>query len=276
MYAAIPGGERGTEDAVVKLGSHMPKIHLPVRYYRALPIDQPGLEYDCFEVSVKRVALIGMHCWNIGCPEGPPIDTQYCVGMGWPQAAKEAYRMMVEVIRPAMDAAREVGMLVCHVESDWMDKQYPQIPTRRDHHIAPARSEHHQAILDRAHGPDYMTESPLARMKRAEVVSTQGDEPFVFYTDVLHEHLKEHQINTLIYTGFATDMCVLGADGGAREMLARGYRCILMRDATIGVETPESFPERLSTRYATHLFEWNIGYSTTFGEFLKATKSLTE
>ncbi|MDP6701828.1 MAG: hypothetical protein QGH25_19405, partial [Candidatus Latescibacteria bacterium] len=67
--------------------------------------------------------------------------------------------------------------------------------------------------------------------------------------------------------GFATDMCVLGAEGGARPMLARGYRCILMRDATVGVETPESFPQRLATRYATHLFEWSLGYSTTSADF---------
>jgi len=48
-----------------------------------------------------------------------------------------------------------------------------------------------------------------------------------------------------------------------------------MRDATVGVETPESFPDRLATRYATHLFEWKVGYSTTFHEFINAIDSLT-
>ena len=70
--------------------------------------------------------------------------------------------------------------------------------------------------------------------------------------------------------GFAADMCLLGAPGGARDMLARGYRCILLRDATVGVETPQSFPERLSTRYAVHLFEWKVGFGMETEELVEA------
>jgi len=125
-------------------------------------------------------------------------------------------------------------------------------------------------MLARAHGRDYLGRSPLARMRRAEIVSPREDEPLFFYTDQLDAYLKEREIETLIYTGFATDMCVLGADGGARPMLGLGYRCILMRDATVGVETPDSFEERLATRYGTHLFEWQVGFSTTYRNFIQA------
>ena len=41
----------------------------------------------------------------------------YSVGMGWPQAAEEAWHTMREVIRPAMDMARRIGVPVCHVET---------------------------------------------------------------------------------------------------------------------------------------------------------------
>jgi len=67
-------------------------------------------------------------------------------------------------------------------------------------------------------------------------------------------------------------MCVLDAEGGARPMLARGYRCVLMRDATLGVETPESFPGRTATGYGVHRFEWQGGDSTTFSDFALAVK----
>ena len=43
-----------------------------------------------------------------------------------------------------------------------------------------------------------------------------------------------------------------------------------MRDATVGVETPASFEERLATRYGTHLFEWQVGFSTTYRDFCEA------
>jgi nicotinamidase-related amidase len=244
-------------------------LELAARYYRALPIDDPGYEQVTLSLPVARTALIGMHCWNIGCSDGPPVDVDYCVGMGWPQSTEEAWRIMVEVIRPAMDAARRIGLRVCHVETDWMDGQYPQIESRR----APEPSRlhpHQQEMLDRAHGADYMTRSPLAQMRRAELVSPQGDEPLVFYSDVLDEYLKAHGVDTLIYTGFAADMCLLGAEGGARAMLSRGYRCVVVRDGTIGVETPESFPHRLATNYALHIFEWSLGFGCSFEQFQRA------
>lgn len=245
-------------------------LKLHARYYRALPVDQPGYEPVTFDLPVDRTALVGMHCWNIGCPDGPPVDAHYCVGMGWPQATAEAYRIMAEVIRPAMDAARSIGLPVCHVETDWMDAQYPHLPSRRDRTNSWKPAGRQKEMLDRAHGPEYLAHSPLAQMKRAAVVSPVGSEPLVFYTDTFDDYLKARGIETLIYTGFATDMCILNSEGGGRAMLSRGYRCILMRDGTVGVETPESFSERLATRYGTHIFEWSLGYSTTLAEFLDA------
>ena len=143
------------------------------------------------------------------------MDVDYCVGMGWPQSTEEAGRIMAEVIRPAMDEARSIGMAVCHVESEWMDHQYPP------HRVAGARTG--RGLYTRTSrrcsngltGVDYMRRSPLAKMRRAEVVSPQGDEPLVFYTDVLDEYLRGRGVETLIYMGFAADMCLLGAEGGS-------------------------------------------------------------
>lgn len=249
-------------------------IRLKTRYYRALPVDDPGYEEEIFELEVGKIALVGMHCWNIGCADGPPVDVDFCVGMGWPQATAEAARIMREVIRPAMDAARGICMEVCHVETDWMDAQYPEVPSRRRRDREEFPSGRPGEMLARAHGRDYLGRSPLARMKRAEVVSPEGDEPLVFYSDQLDEYLRERSVETLIYAGFATDMCVLGSEGGARAMLARGYRCVLLQDATVGVETPESFSERLATRYGIHLFEWQVGYSTTVADFTAAIHTI--
>lgn len=248
-------------------------VHLKARYYRALPIDDPGYEEVTFELPVKQTALIGMHCWNIGCPDGPPMDVSFCVDLGWPQSTEEGYRIMKEVMRPAMDAARGIGMPVVHVEADWMDEQYPEIPSRRDRTKVWKPQGRQKEMLDRAHGADYMTKSPLTKMRRCEVVSPVGDEPMVFYTDTLDEYLKAHGIETLIYTGFAADMCVLGAEAGGQAMLARGYRCILMRDGTVGVERPDTFEERLATRYGIHIFEWKVGFSTTFEDYMTAVTS---
>ena len=249
-------------------------LQLSARYYRALPTDRPGYEEVILSLPLKKTALIGMHCWNIGCPDGPPVNTNYCVGMGWPQATKEAARIMTEVIRPAMDLARSIGLPVCHVETDWMDRQYPDVASRRSDAATSAVHPRQREMLERAHGVDYMERSPLAQMRRAEVVSPIGDEPLMFYSDVLDAYLRERGIETLIYMGFAADMCLLGAEGGARPMLARGYRCIVMRDATVGVESPDTFPQRLATNYGLHIFEWTLGYGCTFAQFQQAINQM--
>ena len=109
-------------------------LQLAARYYRALPIDRPRYEQVTLSLPVDKTALVGMHCWNIGCPDGPPVDLNYCVGMGWPQSTQEAGRIMAEVIRPAMDAARAIGM--------------PSLP-RRDGLDGPPVSPHRIAALGR-------------------------------------------------------------------------------------------------------------------------------
>ena len=36
-------------------------IQLDARYYRALPIDNPGYDSVTFELPIRRTALIGLH-----------------------------------------------------------------------------------------------------------------------------------------------------------------------------------------------------------------------
>ena len=261
--------ERGENHSVEKT------LRLPARYYRSVPTDRAGYEKVTLSLAVDKTALVGLHCWNIGCPDGPATDANYCVGMGWPQATQEAARIMAEVIRPAMDLARSVGMAVYHVETDWMDRKYPHIESRRSNAAAtvhPVRQE----LFERAHGADYMERSPLAEMQRAEIVSPVGDEPLVFYSDTLDEYLRERGIETLIYMGFAADMCLLGAEGAARPMLARGYRCVVIRDGTVGVESPDTFPQRLATNYGLHIFEWTLGHGCTFAQFKQAIEQIQD
>ena len=180
---------------------------------------------------------------------------------------------MAEVIRPAMDAARKIGMPVCHVESDWMARQYPHIPARRHTTAKRARPRTGHARPRTWPGLPH-TIAPRTHETGKNRLAHSRRTPWFFTPMPWDAYLKSRGITTLIYTGFATDMCILVPEGGARAMLACGYRCVLMRDATIGVETPESFPEKLATRYGTHIFEWQMGYSTAFRDFIHAISNI--
>lgn len=254
-------------------------ISLPTRYYRSIPIDNAGYETEVVELEPERTALVAMHCWNIGCADGPEIDSNYCVGMGFPEAFKEADRIMREQIRPAIDAARRSGILVCHVENDTIAARHPEA---QNHAAPPPRPSTHSKgrepvvagwrakMAARAHGEKYAEQSPLARMDRAEVVKPLPDEPYVYQTEQFDTILRGRGIQNLLYTGFATDMCILYAAAGVQAMAGYGYRLYLMRDGTYGVEYPDTFEERLATRWGIRIFEFKFGNSFMFEDFVSA------
>ncbi|MBI3920729.1 MAG: isochorismatase family protein [Armatimonadetes bacterium] len=253
------------------------------RYYRTIPNDQTGYDEETVELDPARTALIGMHCWNIGCEEGPAVDPNFCVGMGYPEATAEAGRIMQECIRPAMDAARTVGILVCHVEAESIARLHPESLEDVDPVVetAPCSSSvavtgWREEMVARFHGADYATKSPYARMDRARAVDPLPGEPYIFQTGQFDRALRRHGIENLIYTGFATDMCILRAPGGIEPMAGYGYRLFLMRDATIGVECPDTFEERIATRWALRYFETHFGDTLLLGDFLKACGESTK
>jgi len=124
-------------------------------------------------------------------------------------------------------------------------------------------------MTHRFHGKDYVTKSPLARMDRAAVVAPLPGEPLVYLTSQLDRELRRRGIENLVYCGFCTDMCVLRAQGGI-EHTAGDYRLFLMRDATLGCEMPETFDERIATRWAIGYFETHFGDTLLTDDFIQA------
>jgi len=246
-------------------------LGLKGRYYRTIPITRPGYIYENLELRESKTALVAMHCWNIGCEDGPQIDPNYWVGMGFPIAHREASRIMRNRIRPMMDAARDSSMLVCHVESEGI-RQNRATPKRQGQPPSDAAKppSWREAIAWRSHGKHYATQSPLARMDRAKIVAPLPGEPLVFTTDELQACLTSKRVDNLIYCGFATDMCILRAPGGIEEMASRGYRIYLARDATLGVECPDTFRKRVATRWAIRYFETHFGDTVATDDFIKA------
>lgn len=253
-------------------------LSLPARYYRTVPMSAAGYVVEPIELEPARTALVAMHCWNIGCPDGPAVDDAFWVGMGFPETAAEAGRIMREVIRPCMDAARAAGILVCHVEAEQMALN------RGEHRAEPAEPPAaapdeavpgwRQQLAWRCHGQGYPTRSPLASMDRAAVVAPWPDEPLVYTSEELCAALARADVEVLVYCGFATDMCVLRAPGGVEPMSAYGYRMALIRDATLGIEFPDTLVERLATRWAVRYFETHHGETIDAASWVHACRAV--
>lgn len=254
-------------------------FRLTGRYYRTVPMSQAGYVEEPLELDADKTAFVVLHCWNIGCLDGPALDDNFWVGMGFPETTVEAYRIMREVIRPCMEAARQAGILVCHVEP--ADIVAKHVPTKSEakaspSSVPPAVAGYREGILARSHGEGYAVDSPFTRKDRARVVASLPGEPFVAETKDFDAILRERGIENLIYAGFATDMCVLFSPAATMAMAGLGYRVYLMRDATLGVEFPDTFEERLATRWAIRFFETHLGDTVTSRDFLEACQRLTE
>ncbi len=261
------------------------EIVLTTRYFRTRPIDRQGYEAETFRLDPRKTAIVAMHLWDIGEEGGPAVDNNYFVGMGIEATTREADRIVREVIKPTLEAARRAGLLVCHVTHEWIGRRDPRARKlagaetgetsitvspggeKRGHQAVPGWRKR---IEERAYGPDFLNKSPLARMNESRAIDIRPGEPYVYQTDLLRAILKERGIENIIYTGFATDMCVLRADGGIEPMAAESYRVFLMRDATIGVEFLDTFKERRSTEYAVRYFEVHFGNSLLSADFIRA------
>jgi nicotinamidase-related amidase len=241
------------------------------RYYRTIPITCPGYDYEDIALDESRTALLAMHCWNIGCEDGPKIDDEFWVGMGFPVVYEEADRIMRERILPAMDAARGAGVLVCHVESETIRSNRSRSTDPPPLHRAPPEpTGWRERIAWRSHGVDYGNRSPLSKMDRAGIVSPMEGEPFLYTTEELDQVLTEKGVENLLYSGFATDMCILRAPGGIESMAPRGYKIFLLRDATVGVESPDTYDQRIATRWAIRYFETHLGDTLATDDFISA------
>jgi len=256
-------------------------LHLTYRYYRTIPMDRMGYAAESITLDPARTALVTIHCWDIGCEGGPAIDPDFFVGMGSYESFREAERIMRECIRPAMDAARRASVLVCHVEHADIARQYPQSHEEEDppgpppsYCAPPVAADWNEQMTARAHGRDYPTRSPYARMGRAKIIDVRPDEPVAWQTGQFDRILRKRGIENLIYTGFATDMCILRAPGGLEPMAGFGYRRFLIRDATVGVEFPDTIEERLATRWAIRYFETHGGNTILTGGFIRACRAL--
>jgi nicotinamidase-related amidase len=64
--------------------------------------------------------------------------------------------------------------------------------------------------------------------------------------DILFSYLRGRGIQTLIYTGVASNGCILNRSFGIKNMLRRGMQTFLVRDLTDAIYNPERPP------YVTH------------------------
>ena len=256
-------------------------LKLMGRYYQTVPCDNPSLLEEPLELDADKTTVAVIHPWNVAFPGGPAFDPNYAVGFAFPFAFAESYRICREVIKPAVDASRKAGILVSHGTTTSIAMKRPEARIDSDPSeppLTPKPAEpgavpgHRNHILQSRFGDS--SKSAYTYMDRADFLMPENDEPFFYQTKQFDRKLRRMGIENLIYTGFATDRCVLRAGGGAIHMADLGYRIFVIRQATLGEEYHDTFEQRVNTKYGIRDIEANLGHSVGFDDYMENCRRL--
>lgn len=260
-------------------------ITLPVCYYQPTPTSNPrGIVQEIWTLDAERTAFISLHSWNVGTPDGTPVPEQFWVDMGSPGNHEWAGQVTRDAIYPCLMHARALGMPVVHVQSPLVARHYPHLmppmpeaaPSAPDVPERIARTSALPPVTDDAgaraqkvHGAGYMQWEGWDALDVPAPVKPIDGETMVVDTDQFDLWLRRRGIDTLLYTGFCTNLCILDAPAAMKPMAGRGYRCVIFREATAAVEFPETFEAKTNAWVALRYIECWVGYTASTLDFLR-------
>lgn len=286
----------------------MADCRLPVRYIRLYPGEGEEFVEHSFRhreaplsVDAREAAFVMLDVWNYGWGKTPLVPEdgffgEYNAGKSFLKRARD---VTLRKIKPALEAARSAGIHVVHAPTDFIARRYPQCRATLsedageagmflvDVHSGPPEASDwpppdfvkawNEERLDRTRNAEWL--EAYGRVKEVmdipEPVQPEDHDLVIAGGDQLHRLMKERGVKVLFYCGFATNWCVMDKPGAIRDMSARGYGCVLLRDATAGIEYDETVDGLLATRAAVDQVELRFGYSALTEHFIDACRAVS-
>ena len=238
---------------------------------------------ETLKLKVEETALVMIDVWDVS-----EVREKY----GWVPGLTDSFlqrddKIVVEKIKPALDISRKVGLCIIHAPSSYIAIRYPQherLAKRLDLPRTPDRTtdwpptEFIMNLRTRDYERQYGEGTiELDRFRQStstipEIVGPTDEEDVISSGEQMDCIFKEGGIVNLIYVGFATNMCLMLKPGGIHDMYYRGYKIVLLRDCTMGIENARSLPGLTQTETYIQAVEMTWGFTTTSEEFIKACK----
>ena len=245
-------------------------LDLKGRYFQDSP--REGLPYreehfirreTKMSLPIKQTALVLVDTW----------DNHFI--LSWLERAEQIMR---EAVVPVLEASRAAALTIIHAPSPRVTPSYPEhmarhrpVDSGQPPTWPPAQFRARQGADEAFRGPRAQPPGvPDVEIGMSPLIDVRDNEELLETGDQLHELCEKRGIVHLIYAGFATNWCILGRNYGMRAMAARGYNLILLRDATMGVEYPDTVNELMATELAIREAETQLGFSAANTEFLSA------
>ena len=255
------------------------------RHWETPSLDGAGWVETPYDLNPAETGFVALHLWNVGDVNGPPVPDGFFVDMGTRAAQEESVRIAERYIRPAIAASRAAGIPIFHVEPAKIAMKYDSVhyllepedvnPPRTGRQRPPeANPGWNRERAERSHGRGYNDWDGWKQMRIIASCDAEPGDQVILTGRQFDAILRERGIKNLVYTGFATNMCILDSAAATKEMLSYGYRIFLVREATLAVEYPETAATRMMTESALKFFELKVGDTIAFDEYIEACRAV--
>lgn len=256
----------------------MRPIQINGRYFRKYPIGTPLGHADReLSLTADDTAFVLVDVYGLGFDAHPE-----------PEAAPEPAvvpidrdhkrRVIVERVRPALDAARAAGFPVVYVTNS-----APRIALARsayaEHKRDTLRVDKDSFYAEQDVDPREYHHGPAKTLSYSDVIAPRPGDYFIrkhvhsgFFDTRLDTLLRNLGCRNLVFVGFALDAC-LGTT--MIDALWRNYRVLLLRDCTLASEIPTiDEPGAWTARWVLYV-ECAVGYTTTSADWIRACEDAT-
>ena len=270
----------------------MPELSFPIRYYRAYPfgvgLDQPARAFQGHAekqvaIPLDQVALVLIHIWNEGLPEGPNLALEHPECAGYLEFTTRSREIIENRIAPLLGDARRVGMNIVHLVSGPYARKYPQYRATEalvgpdpDPEPGCIDTQWLEERPDEQYGPGFNAHFPpttdITQPKHRDIPRCVQPRPGEYMASTGHQLnrlLRGLGVWTIAYAGFKTNVCVIHSSGCIWDMRTRGYRCVLVRDCTTSAEQSDTVDELRNYHAAVRTIEHFMGY-TAISDDLRA------
>jgi nicotinamidase-related amidase len=168
----------------------------------------------------------------------------------WCSGANVRVAALVKKLEPVLETARRSGMIIVHAPSETMSF-YANAPQRKRVLSLPAFTPPKEMSLtapplpidDSGGGCDtlgekehrtWTCEHPGLKIATEDYISDSGHE--------IYNLLRSRGIETVFYTGVHANMCILNRTFAIKQMTKWGMHCVLLRDLTDAMYSPQDAP----------------------------------
>ena len=262
----------------------MSELSFPIRYYRAYPfdvsLDQPAKGFQGYTekqmtIPLGQVALVLIHIWNEGFPEGPNLALEHPECAGYLEFTTRSREIIEDRIAPLLEDARRAHMNIVHLVSGPYARKYPQYKVT-EALVGPEPDPEPGCIdtgwleerPDEQYGPGFSAYYPptadITQPKHRDIPRCVQPHPGEYMASTGHQLnrlLRGLGVWTIVYAGFNTNVCVIHSSGCIWDMRTRNYRCVLLRDCTTSAEQADTVDELRNYHAALRTIEHFMGYT---------------